>query len=75
MAVTKAKISRLTLTFVPGTLGLYVTIDQTDLFVSQGIEITPNDVIQDDGSTDIIGEHDDFEASDDNVDISDYGQQ
>lgn len=75
MAVTKAKISRLTLTFVPGTLGLDVTIDQADLFVSQGIEITPNDVIQDDGSADIGGEHDGFEASDDNVDISDYGQQ
>ena len=75
MAVTKAKISRLTLTFVPGTLGLDVTIDQTDLFVSQGIEITPNDVIQDDGSADIGGEHDGFEASDDDVDISDYGQK
>ena len=75
MTLRKSKISRLTLVFVPGTLGLDVTIDQTDLFVSQGIEITPNDVIQDDGSTDISGEHDDFEASDDNVDISDYGQQ
>ena len=75
MTLRKSKISCLTLVFVPGTLGLDVTIDQTDLFVSQGIEITPNDVIQDDGSTDISGEHDDFEASDDNVDISDYGQQ
>ena len=75
MTLRKSKISRLTLVFVPGTLGLDVIIDQTDLFVSQGIEITPNDVIQDDGSADISGEHDDFEASDDNVDISDYGQQ
>ena len=75
MTLRKSKISRLTLVFVPGTLGLDVTIDQTDLFVSQGIEITPNDVIQDDGSADISGEHEDFEASDDNVDISDYGQQ
>ena len=75
MTVHKSKISRLTLIFIPGTLGLDVTIDETDLFVSQGIEITENDVIQDDGSTDISGEHDDFEASDDDVDISDYGQQ
>jgi hypothetical protein len=75
MTLRKSKISRLTLVFVPGTLGLDVTIDQTDLFVSQGIEITPNDVIQDDGSADIGGIHDGFEASDDNVDISDYGQQ
>ena len=75
MTLSKSKISRLTLVFVPGTLGLDVTIDQTELFVSQGIEITPNDVIQDDGSADISGTHDGFEASDDNVDISDYGQQ
>ncbi len=75
MTLSKSKISRLTLVFVPGTLGLDVTIDQTELFVSQGIEITPNDVIQDDGSADISGIHDGFEASDDNVDISDYGQQ
>ena len=75
MTLRKSKISRLTLVFVPGTLGLDVTIDQTELFVSQGIEITPNDVIQDDGSADISGIHDGFEASDDNVDISDYGQQ
>ena len=75
MTMRKSKISRLTLVFVPGTLGLDVTIDQTDLFVSQGIEINPNDVIQDDGSADINGEHDGFEASDDDVDISDYGQK
>ena len=72
--VAKAKISRLTLTFIPGTLGLDITIDQTDLFVSQGIEITGDDVIQDDGSADINGGHDDYEESDDDVDISDYGQ-
>lgn len=75
MTMRKSKISRLTLVFVPGTLGLDVTIDQTDLFVSQGIEINPNDVIQDDGSADINGEHDGFETTDDDVDISDYGQQ
>lgn len=75
MTVRKSKISRLTLIFIPGTFGLDVTIDQTDLFVSQGIEITENDVIQDDGSADINGTHDDFEASGDDVDISDYGRQ
>lgn len=75
MTVRKSKISRLTLIFIPGTFGLDVTIDQADLFVNQDIEITENDVIQDDGSADINGTHDDFEASGDDVDISDYGQQ
>lgn len=74
MEVTKAKISRLTLVFIPGTLGLDVTIDQTDLFVSQDIEITGDDMIQDDGSADINGGHDSYEESNEDVDISDYGQ-
>lgn len=75
LPLTKAKISRLTLIFIPGTLGLDVTIDLADIFVSQDIEITGNDVIQDDGSANISGSHDDFEMSDDDVDISDYGQK
>lgn len=75
MVVTKAKISRLTLIFIPGTLGLDVSMDQEDIFVNLGIEITEDNVIQDDGSADINGGHDNFEVSDDDVDISDYGQQ
>ena len=75
MVVTKAKISRLTLIFIPGTLGLDVAIDQEDIFVELGIEITDKNVIQDDGSADVNGAHDDFEESSDGVDISDYGQQ
>ena len=39
------------------------------------IEITDKNVIQDDGSADVNGAHDDFEESSDGVDISDYGQQ
>ena len=75
MVVTKAKISRLTLIFIPGTLDLDIAIDQEDIFVNLGIEITEDNVIQDDGSADINGGHDNFEVSDDDVDISDYGQQ
>ena len=75
MVVTKAKISRLTLIFIPGTLDLDIAIDQEDIFVELGIEITDKNVIQDDGSADVNGAHDDFEESSDGVDISDYGQQ
>ena len=75
MVVTKAKISRLTLIFIPGTLDLDIAIDQEDMFVELGIEITDKNVIQDDGSADVNGAHDDFEESSDGVDISDYGQQ
>ena len=75
MTLTKAKISRLTLVFIPGTLDLDIAINQEDIFVSLDIAISDNNVIQDDGSADINGGHDNFEASDDDVDISDYGQQ
>ncbi len=75
MELTKAKISRLTLVFIPGTLDMEVMIDQEDIFVNLGIEITDKNVIQDDGSADINGGHDNFEESADGVDISDYGQQ
>ena len=51
-----------------------IIVDQEDIFINDKIEITSDDVIQDDGSADINGEHDNFEEGDGNVDISDYGQ-
>lgn len=74
LTLTKGKISRLSLAFIPGTLDLDIIVDQEDIFINDKIEITSDDVIQDDGSADINGEHDNFEEGDGNVDISDYGQ-
>lgn len=74
LVLTKAKISRLTLTFIPGVLDLDITIDQSDLFVSHDIAITDDDVIQDDGSADMSSNHQGYEEDDADVDISDYGQ-
>lgn len=72
--LAKATISRLTLTFIPGTLDLDIAVEQENLFLNKDIEITDQDVIQDDGSTDINGEHDSFDEEDGDVDISDYDQ-
>lgn len=74
LVLTKAKVSRLTLTFIPGVLDLDITIDQADLFVSHDIAITDDDVIQDDGSADMSSNHQGYEEADADVDISDYGQ-
>lgn len=74
LSLSKAKISRLTLTFVPGTYDLNISVDTEDIFVEQNIGITGDDVVPDDGSTDMDGNHDSFGDSDENVDISDYEQ-
>lgn len=72
LTLKKATVSRLHLTFVPGMYDLDVNVYNEDIFVEQGLEITDKDVIQDDGSADLDGSHNDFEDSDEDVDINDY---
>ena len=74
LTLKQATISRLHLKFVPGMYDLDVNVYNEDIYVEQGIEITDKDVIQDDGSADLDSSHDDFEDSDDDVDINDYNQ-
>lgn len=75
LTLSQAKIVRLKLTFVPGTFDLEIIADTKDIYMDQTIEITGKDVIQDDGSTDIEGNHESFGNAEDNVDISDYEQK
>ena len=44
------------------------------MYIEQNVEITDNDVTQDDGSGDLDSGHDNYEESDDDVDINDYNQ-
>lgn len=75
LTLGQAKIIRLKLTFVPGTFDLEIIADTKDIYMDQTIEITGKDVIQDDGSTDMDGNHESFDNAEDNVDISDYEQK
>ena len=75
LTLGQAKIIRLKLTFVPGTFDLEIMADTKDIYMDQTIEITGKDVIQDDGSTDMEGNHESFDNAEDNVDISDYEQK
>lgn len=75
LTLNQAKIIRLKLTFVPGTFDLEIIADTKDIYMDQTIEITGKDVIQDDGSTDMEGNHESFGNAEDNVDISDYEQK
>lgn len=72
LTLTKATISRIRLSFVPNEFNLSINVDNENIFVEQGIEITDNDVTQDDGSANLDSNHDGFEDSDENVDINDY---
>lgn len=72
LTLKKATISRLKLNFVPGTYELDIHIQNEDMYVDQKVDITDKDVIQDDGSADLDSSHDDFEESDEDVDINDY---
>ena len=72
--IKQSKINRLTLTFVPGTLNLDIMINQEDIFINYQMEITEDNLIQDDGSADMNSSHEGFEEGDGDVDISDYGQ-
>lgn len=75
LTLGQAKITRLKLTFVPGTFDLQIIADTKDIYMDQTIDITEKDVIQDDGSTDMDGNHESFDNAEDNVDISDYEQK
>lgn len=75
LTLNQAKIIRLKLTFVPGTFDLQIIADTKDIYMDQTIDITEKDVIQDDGSTDMDGNHESFDNAEDNVDISDYEQE
>lgn len=75
LTLNQAKIIRLKLTFVPGTFDLEIIADTKDIYMDQTIEITGKDVIHDDGSTDMEGNHESFGNAEDNVDISDYEQK
>lgn len=74
ITLKKATISRLNLTFVPGTYELDIQVQNEDMYIEQNVEITDNDVTQDDGSADLDSGHDNYEESDDDVDINDYNQ-
>lgn len=72
LALAKSTISRLKFTFVPGSYDLDIQVQNEDMYVEQNVDITYNDVTQDDGSADLDSSHDNFEESDGDVDINDY---
>lgn len=72
LALSRAKMSRLNLAYQSGFYSLTINIDQTELFVNNDLTVGPDDIIQDDGATDIDGSNDDFNVDGSDVDYDQY---
>ena len=72
VTLSRAKNSRLNLAYDSGFYNLIVNIAQDDLYVNSQLTILPNDITQDDGKTDAIGNNDDFHTDGTEVDYDRY---
>jgi hypothetical protein len=55
-----------------GSYALNISFNQDDLFVNGNEIFNPDDVIADDGATDIVGGNEDFGSNDSGVDYDQY---
>lgn len=72
LTLTRTKMSRLLLRKESGSYALSISVSQEDLFVNANETFTPDDVITDDGATDIVGGNEDFGSNDSGVDYDQY---
>lgn len=72
LALSRAKMSRLNLAYQSGFYSLTIDIDQSELYVDNDLTVGPDDIIQDDGATDMNGNNDDFNVDDSEVDYDQY---
>lgn len=74
ITLSTAKISRLKLTYDTSTFNVSISVDETDVYIDDSITIRPEDIVGDDGSTEITADHDAFSNSGEAIDINNYGQ-
>lgn len=72
VTLSRAKNSRLNLAYQSGFFTLDISVDETDLYVENDLTFGPDDIIQDDGETDAIGNNDEFNIDDSEVDYDQY---
>ncbi len=72
VTLSRAKNSRLNLAYQSGFFTLNITVDESNLYVGNDLTFGPEDVIQDDGETDAIGNNDEFNIDDSEVDYDQY---
>lgn len=72
VTLTRAKNSRLNLAYQSGFFTLNITVDESNLYVENDLTFGPDDIIQDNGETDAIGNNDEFNIDDSEVDYDQY---
>lgn len=72
ITLTRAKMSRLNLAYESGFFGLTVNLSEEELYIDSDLTVGSQDIIQDDGATDGIGNNDDFNIDDSEVDYDQY---
>ena len=72
ITLTRAKMSRLNLAYESGFFDLTVNLSEEDLYIDSDLTVGSQDIIQDDGATDGIGNNDDFNVDDSEVDYDQY---
>lgn len=68
----RAKMSRLNLDYNAGSFSLSINVNQSDLYVDNGLTVGPDELQQDQGDSEIIGGNDDFNIDDTEVDYDQY---
>lgn len=72
ITLTRAKMSRLNLAYESGFFDLTVNLSEEELYIDSDLTVGSQDIIQDDGATDGIGNNDDFNVDDSEVDYDQY---
>lgn len=72
ITLTRAKMSRLNLAYESGFFELTVDLSEEELYIDSDLTVGSQDIIQDDGATDGIGNNDDFNVDDSEVDYDQY---
>lgn len=72
ITLTRAKMSRLNLAYESGFFDLTVDLSEEELYMDSDLTVGSQDIIQDDGATDGIGNNDDFYLDGSEVDYDQY---
>lgn len=72
ITLTRAKMSRLNLAYESGFFTLTLNVSEEDIYVGSQLTVGPDNVIQDDGTTETTGSNDEFIEDGTEVDYNQY---
>ncbi len=72
VTLKRAKNSRLNLAYDSGFFNLTIDVNENDLYISENLNVGNNDIIKDDGETNVAGENEEFNSDNTGVDYDQY---